>query len=137
MACALVVANLYYAQPLAGPISTSLGLSPAAAGLILTMRQIGYGLGLLLIVPLVGLSFGIGHLGAPGSPLALGSLVAAAILLDYEVTANLMLGQRAIFALGAEYRSRSTACSWPSSSAAAPWARPSAAGPLRARAGGR
>jgi len=51
-ACALVVANLYYAQPLAGPISASLGLSPAAAGLIVTMTQIGYGLGLLLIVPL-------------------------------------------------------------------------------------
>ncbi len=55
---------------------------------------------------LVGLSFGLGHLGAPGSPLALGSLVAAAILLDFGVTANLVLGQRAIFALGAEYRSR-------------------------------
>ncbi len=31
-ACALVVANLYYAQPLAGPISVSLGLSPALPG---------------------------------------------------------------------------------------------------------
>ena len=51
-ACGLIVANLYYAQPLAGPIGQSLGLAPAATGLIVTLTQIGYGLGLLLIVPL-------------------------------------------------------------------------------------
>jgi predicted MFS family arabinose efflux permease len=51
-ACGLIVANLYYAQPLVGPISASLGLSPEAAGLIVTMAQIGYVAGLLLIVPL-------------------------------------------------------------------------------------
>ena len=51
-ACALIVANIYYAQPLVGPISASLGLSPQAAGLIVTVTQLGYGAGLLLIVPL-------------------------------------------------------------------------------------
>ncbi|MDE1173520.1 MAG: MFS transporter [Parvibaculaceae bacterium] len=51
-ACGLIVANIYYAQPLIGPISRSLGLSPQAAGLIVTMTQMGYGAGLLLIVPL-------------------------------------------------------------------------------------
>ncbi len=51
-ACGLIAANLYYAQPLIGPISASLGLSPGAAGLIVTLTQIGYGLGLLFIVPL-------------------------------------------------------------------------------------
>ena len=51
-ACGLIVANIYYAQPLAGPISNTLGMSPSAAGLIVTLTQIGYGLGLLLIVPL-------------------------------------------------------------------------------------
>jgi predicted MFS family arabinose efflux permease len=51
-ACGLIVANIYYAQPLIGPISASLGLSAGAAGLIVTMTQIGYGAGLLLIVPL-------------------------------------------------------------------------------------
>lgn len=51
-ACGLIAANLYYGQPLAGPISRSLGLDPAATGLIVTLTQIGYGLGLLLIVPL-------------------------------------------------------------------------------------
>jgi len=52
IACGLTAANLYYAQPLAGPISAALGLSSKATGLIVTMTQIGYGLGLLLIVPL-------------------------------------------------------------------------------------
>lgn len=52
IACGLIVANLYYAQPLAGPISAALGLPSGADGLVVTMTQIGYGLGLLLIVPL-------------------------------------------------------------------------------------
>ena len=52
VACGLIVANLYYAQPLVGPISQALGLDPKASGLIVTLTQIGYGVGLLLIVPL-------------------------------------------------------------------------------------
>ncbi|MFG0217162.1 MFS transporter [Brevibacillus porteri] len=51
-ACGLIAANLYYAQPLVGPISSAIGLSSEAAGLIVTLTQIGYGIGLLLIVPL-------------------------------------------------------------------------------------
>lgn len=51
-ACGLIAANIYYAQPLAGPISAALGLSPQAAGLVVTLTQIGYGAGLLLVVPL-------------------------------------------------------------------------------------
>lgn len=52
LSCGLIAANIYYAQPLAGPIAAELGLRPESAGLILTMTQIGYGVGLLLIVPL-------------------------------------------------------------------------------------
>ncbi|NGZ87603.1 MFS transporter [Duganella aceris] len=51
-ATGLIVASLYYAQTLVGPISASTGLSPEAAGLIVTLTQIGYCLGLLFIVPL-------------------------------------------------------------------------------------
>ncbi len=51
-ACGLIAANLYYAQPLAGPIGVALGLSPGATGLIVTLTQIGYGIGLLFVVPL-------------------------------------------------------------------------------------
>jgi predicted MFS family arabinose efflux permease len=52
MSCGLIAANLYYAQPLIGPIAADLGLSPQSAGLIVTVTQLGYGAGLLLIVPL-------------------------------------------------------------------------------------
>ncbi|ASR47552.1 MFS transporter [Paenibacillus kribbensis] len=51
-ACGLIVANLYYAQTLVGPIGAAMGLSSAAAGLIVTLTQIGYVAGLLFIVPL-------------------------------------------------------------------------------------
>lgn len=48
----VLVATIYYAQPLIDPISRDIGLSRQAAGLIVTAMQIGYGLGLALIVPL-------------------------------------------------------------------------------------
>ncbi|GMG91782.1 MFS transporter [Cupriavidus metallidurans] len=51
-ACGMIVANLYYAQPLVGPIARALQLSPEIAGLIVTLIQIGYCVGLLLLVPL-------------------------------------------------------------------------------------
>lgn len=54
-ASGLIAANIYYAQPLIGPISASLGLPPQAAGLIVTLMQVGYGSGLLLIAPLADL----------------------------------------------------------------------------------
>jgi predicted MFS family arabinose efflux permease len=52
VSCGLIVANIYYAQPLVGPIAAELGLTPQSAGLIVAMTQLGYGAGLLLIVPL-------------------------------------------------------------------------------------
>jgi predicted MFS family arabinose efflux permease len=51
-AAGLIVANLYYAQTLVGPIAAATGLSDQAAGLIVTLTQIGYTLGLLFVVPL-------------------------------------------------------------------------------------
>jgi len=52
VACGLCVANIYYAQPLIGPISDTLQLHAGLAGLIMTLTQLGYGAGLLLLVPL-------------------------------------------------------------------------------------
>jgi predicted MFS family arabinose efflux permease len=52
IACGATVANIYYAQPLIGPISQSLGLDISAAGLIVTTLQIGYVAGLIFLVPL-------------------------------------------------------------------------------------
>jgi predicted MFS family arabinose efflux permease len=48
----LIVANVYYSQPIAGPIAASLGLPPEATGLIVTATQAGFVIGLLFIVPL-------------------------------------------------------------------------------------
>lgn len=52
VAAGLIVANLYYAQTLAGPIAAATGLSEQAAGLVVTLTQVGYTLGLLFVVPL-------------------------------------------------------------------------------------
>lgn len=53
--CGIIVANLYYVQPLVGPIRDAIGLSHEAAGLLVTLTQLGYVAGLLLLVPLADL----------------------------------------------------------------------------------
>ena len=94
----LLAANLYYAQPLAGPISQALGLSPQATGLIVTLTQIGYGAGLLLIVPLGDLlenrrltitMIGLSALALLGAALAPNAVVflAAALLIGFGTVA--------------------------------------------------
>lgn len=45
------VANLYYAQPLLPTIAASLHVSQTSASLLVTLTQLSYGVGLLLIVP--------------------------------------------------------------------------------------
>lgn len=52
VACGAMAANIYFAQPLIGVIAPELGVSARFAGLIVTLTQAGYGLGLLLLVPL-------------------------------------------------------------------------------------
>lgn len=49
---ALLIANLYYAQVLAGPIAADLGVEPSLAGWLAAMVQIGYAIGLFFVVPL-------------------------------------------------------------------------------------
>ena len=56
IACGAVVANIYYAQALIGPISASLHLAAGISGSIVTLTQLGYALGLLLLVPLTDLT---------------------------------------------------------------------------------
>jgi MFS family permease len=43
---------VYYGQPLTGLITDSLGMPRKSTGLIVTWPLLGYGVGLLLIVPL-------------------------------------------------------------------------------------
>jgi predicted MFS family arabinose efflux permease len=52
VACGAAVANLYYAQPLLDVIARDLGVSSAAAGLLVTSSQVGYAAGLVFLVPL-------------------------------------------------------------------------------------
>ncbi|WP_445671033.1 MFS transporter [Paenibacillus sp. FSL P4-0184] len=52
IACGIVVANIYYAQPLLDAISNEFGISHSFVGLVITITQIFYALGLLLLVPL-------------------------------------------------------------------------------------
>ena len=51
-ACGLMVANLYYSQPLISLIAREVGLDASAASLIVTLTQLGYCTGLILLVPL-------------------------------------------------------------------------------------
>lgn len=52
IACGLAVANIYYAQPLLDAISQEFGITHSSVGLVITITQVCYALGLLLLVPL-------------------------------------------------------------------------------------
>jgi predicted MFS family arabinose efflux permease len=52
VACGVSAANLYYAQPLLPQISRDLHAGSGRVSLVITAAQIGYGIGLALIVPL-------------------------------------------------------------------------------------
>lgn len=52
VACGMSVANVYYAQPLLDEIARDFGVSSGEIGVVITVCQIGYALGLFLIVPL-------------------------------------------------------------------------------------
>jgi predicted MFS family arabinose efflux permease len=51
-ACGTAAANLYYAQPLLHTLAGAFGVSNGAAGLLITISQLGYVVGLSLLVPL-------------------------------------------------------------------------------------
>lgn len=51
-ACAAAVGNIYFAQPMLVEISQAFAASAGAVSLVATMAQVGYGLGVLLLVPL-------------------------------------------------------------------------------------
>lgn len=47
----MTAANVYLGQPILGPVADSLGTSPDALGAVPTATQLGYALGILLVVP--------------------------------------------------------------------------------------
>src|SRR5262245_8107650 len=93
LSCGLIVANFYCAQPLTGLIGEALGLAPAQTGLIVTLTQSGYALGLLLVVPLGDLvenrTLAVASIAA-----AMAALVAMATVrfADMFLAATLLLG---------------------------------------------
>lgn len=52
VACGAVAANNYYAQPLLNQIAIEFKTTPAAAGMIVTLAQLGFALGLLFLLPI-------------------------------------------------------------------------------------
>src|SRR6201996_150450 len=52
VACGMAVANIYYSQPLLGSISSTFGVSQGRTELVVTLTQLGYAVGLFLLVPL-------------------------------------------------------------------------------------
>lgn len=55
VATGALAANIYYAQPLIASISSELGITPHLAGSIVSVTQIGYGLGVFFLVSLADL----------------------------------------------------------------------------------
>jgi predicted MFS family arabinose efflux permease len=52
VAAGLAVANIYSAQPLLDTLASAFAIDSGSAGIVLTVTQVGYGLGLLALVPL-------------------------------------------------------------------------------------
>ena len=55
-ACGIAVANVYLCQPLLSAMASSFHATPSTAGLVATGAQVGYALGILLVVPMADLA---------------------------------------------------------------------------------
>ena len=93
IACGVTIANIYYAQPLIGPIGETFGIDIASAGLIVTVLQIGYVLGLLFLAPLGDLvenkTLILVTLGGVVASLAVSAVATNAVVF---IAASMMLG---------------------------------------------
>jgi predicted MFS family arabinose efflux permease len=114
VACGLSVANLYYAQTVLGGISKSFHAGSSTVGLTVTLAQVGYAIGLALLVPVgdivarrklvpvVLLLCGVGLVGSALAP-NIGSLVAFAALVGLgSVAAQLLVPMAASLSLDHE-----------------------------------
>lgn len=52
IACGMAVANIYFAHPLLDSLSNEFKISHSTIGIVITITQVCYALGLLLFVPL-------------------------------------------------------------------------------------
>ena len=89
----VLVANLYYAQPLLADIAGSFGINAESAGYLITLVQLGYAAGMLFIVPL-GDSLDRRNMVSFMLVFCVLALVGAATSLNFTalVLANVMLG---------------------------------------------
>ena len=89
----LVVANIYYNQPVLNAIAATFGVGPAAVAWVATATQLGYAAGLLFVVPLGD--------GIDRKWLIIAStLVSGAVLVLVPISPNLPFMLGASFALG-------------------------------------
>lgn len=91
LGCGVSVGNLYYAQPLLAAIANSLHVGYGEAGLVVTLAQVGYVLGLMLLVPLGDLirrrRLVVGVLVLTCASLAATALAPTLTVLDVAITA--------------------------------------------------
>ncbi len=80
VACGLSIANIYYVHPMLNTIAADLHMNPALAGSVITVTQICYALGLLLLVPLGDL--------LPRRQLIIGHMLISVLCLLFIATAS-------------------------------------------------
>ncbi|UUZ79350.1 MFS transporter [Paenibacillus sp. P26] len=92
--CGLAVASIYYAQPLLDALSAEFGMDHSVIGIVITVTQTCYALGLLLLVPLGDLlnprRLIIGHMLLSVLALAVGLAPATVVLLSGMVAVGLL-----------------------------------------------
>ncbi|CAN5352255.1 MFS transporter [soil metagenome] len=87
LGCGVMVGNIYLCQPLLAQIAQDFGIAERSAGLVAAATQVGYALGILLVVPLADVAnpaklvrwlLGLTTLGLIGAAIAPGIMVLAA-----------------------------------------------------------
>ena len=92
-ACALSVANVYFAHPVLETMARTFAIEPGSIGIVVTVAQIGYALGLILIVPL-------GDLIDPRRLIAGQGFLSAAALTIVGMAPNAVVLLAGMFAVG-------------------------------------
>ncbi|MDQ1233843.1 putative MFS family arabinose efflux permease [Paenibacillus sp. SORGH_AS306] len=92
--CGLAVANIYYAQPLLDSLAVAFGITHSLIGIVITVTQLCYAVGLFLLVPLGDL--------IPRRPLIIGHMalsVIALVVVGLSPTVYILFGGLAVVGL--------------------------------------
>lgn len=92
--CGLAVANIYYAQPLLDSLAVAFGITHSLIGIVITVTQLCYAVGLFLLVPLGDL--------IPRRPLIIGHMalsVIALVVVGLSPTVYILFGGLAMVGL--------------------------------------